>query len=266
MQPRSHCQILFMLMQISFVILVGSIASSIVCSTAWSNEMIGVGSDTPVYPRPNSRYRPIFILKTDKSLKVSPKIVKSDPINFFKVLLYRPNGKSIIGYVAETANVRIKTDTVDDDDFVNYSEQALSSRSISSSLGFYRGSNYLATLGYQYYLSPGFYMKFYVGEWFSPTGGGDHFGGELGNDTLISRQISLIFALGLGTLLPAQNDGVFLASQSNGVNYLLRGIVGVKWNGGGRVSFGLEGVQTVLFNSNNSLVTFGGQLSIEVGI
>ncbi len=246
-----------------FVILIFSFAA---VSAKAASQMIGVGSDTPVYPRPSLRYRPIFDLKVDHSIRVSDKIVKTDELNYYKVLLFYPNGKRVIGYVPETANVKIKTDKMDDDDFENYSELALSSSSISSSLGYFRGSNYMVTLGYQHYISPGFYLKYYFGEWFSPNGGGDHFGLEMGNDTLVSRQISLLYAFSFGPILPAQDNGIFLASQANGMNYLLRGLLGIRLNQGGRVSFGLAGVESVLFNNNSSFTTFGGQLSLEVGI
>ncbi len=230
------------------------------------NQLVGIDDETIVYSGAGFNYRPLYILKAEATIAVSKGLVKGKDANFFKVLVVYSDGRRAIGYIAQTANVRLKTDKVDDDDFTSYSELSLSKNSVSVTGSYFRGANYLITVGLQSYRSPGFYTKYYLGEWISQDSSGHHLGLELGNDALISKQVSGFVAYAGGLFVPGKSDSLFLGSKSNGLNYLLRGVVGLKFNQSGGVTFSIGGTQAVLFNQNNSLVAFGAQASLEVGL
>ena len=231
-----------------------------------ANQLIGIDDETIVYSGAGFSYRPIYILKAEGSVAVAKGLVHTKEANFYKVLVVFPDGRRAIGYIAQTANVRVKTDRMDDDDFSNYSELGLSKNSISTTGSYFKGPNYLLTVGYLRYLSPGFYTKYYVGEWIAEKASGHHAGIELGNDALLSHQLSGFVSYAGGLFLPSKDDDIFIGSKSTNLNYLLRGVVGLKFNQSGGVSFSLGATQAVVFNQNNSYVTFGAQASLEVGL
>jgi hypothetical protein len=252
-------------MRLLFIILMaGSIC---ICELATaSTQLIGVDDETIVYSGPSYNYRPLYILKAESSVGVAKELFKTKEGIFFKVVVVFTDGRRAIGYIPQTANVRLKTDLMDDDDFTKYSELGLAKSSISTALSYYRGDSYMLMLGYQRYKLPGFYTKYYLGEWIAQTSSGHHLGFELGNDALISKQVSGFVAYAGGLLFPTKDDAIFLGSKTGGLNYVLRGVAGLKFNESGGISFSLGGTQTVLFNPNNSYVSFGAQASIEVGI
>ena len=231
-----------------------------------ANQLIGIDDETIVYSGAGFNYRPLYILKAEAAISVAKVLIKTKDANFYKVLVVFPDGRRAIGYIAQTANVRLKTDRMDDDDFASYSELGLSKNSISTTGSFFRGSNYLITIGLQKYRNPGFYTKYYVGEWITQDNSGHHIGVELGNDALISKQISGFVSYAGGLFLPAKDNAIFIGSKTNAPNYLLHGVVGLKFNQSGGVSFSFGGSQAVVFNQNNSFVTFGAQVSLEVGL
>ncbi len=231
-----------------------------------ANQLIGIDDETIVYSGAGFNYRPLYILKAEASIAVAKVLIKTKEASFYKVLVVYPDGRRAIGYIAQTANVRLKTDRMDDDDFASYSELGLSKNSISTAGSFFRGSNYLITIGLQRYRSPGFYTKYYVGEWITQTSAGHHLGIELGNDALISKQLSGFVSYAGGLFIPSANNAIFVGSKTNAPNYLLHGVVGLKFNQSGGVSFSFGGSQAVVFNQNNSFVTFGAQVSLEVGL
>ena len=231
-----------------------------------SNQLVGIDDETIVYSGAGFNYRPLYILKSEASVAVSKGLVKNKDASFYKVLVVFPDGRRAIGYIAQTANVRLKTDKMDDDDFTSYSELGLSKNSISTTGAYFRGASYLISIGLQRYRSPGFYTKYYVGEWIAQNNSGHHVGLELGNDALISKQVSGFVAYAGGLFIPGKDDAIFLGSKANGLNYLLRGVVGLKFNQSGGVSFSIGGTQAAIFNPNNSFVSFGAQASLEVGL
>ena len=231
-----------------------------------ATQLIGLDDETLVYSGPSYNYRLVYVLKAETSLALAKDLVKTKDGIFYKVLVIFKDGRRAIGYIPQSANVRIKTDAMDDEDFTKYSELGLSKNSISTAFSYYRGDSYMVTLGYQKYRLPGFYTKYYFGEWIAQTSSGHHLGFELGNDALLSKQVSGFIAYAGGLLFPAKDDAVFLGSKTAGLNYLLRGAVGLKFNQSGGLAFSLGATQSVLFNPNNSYVSFGAQASIEVGI
>ncbi len=253
-------------MRLLSLLFVFSLCFTFLQSANAANQLVGIDDETTVYSGAGFNYRPLYILKAEAAIAVSKNLIKSKDAIFYKVLVVFPDGRRAIGYIAQTANVRLKTDKMDDDDFSSYSELGLSKNSISTTGSYYRGKDYLITLGLQRYRSPGFYTKYYLGEWITQNSSGHHLGLELGNDALISKQVSGFVAYAGGLFIPAKNDAIFLGSRASGINYLLRGVVGLKFNQSGGVSFSVGGTQSVIFNQNNSYVTFGAQVSLEVGL
>lgn len=235
-------------------------------SASASTQLIGMDDETIVYSGPSFNYRPIYILKLEASVSVAKELFKTKEGTFFKVIVDFKDGRRAIGYIPQAANVRLKTDLMDDDDFTKYSELGLARSSISTAFSYYRGDSYMVMLGYQRYKLPGFYTKYYLGEWINQTSSGHHLGFELGNDALITKQVSGFVAYAGGFLFPTKDDAIFVGSKTSSLNYVLRGVAGLKFNESGGISFSLGGTQTVLFNPNNSYVSFGAQASIEVGI
>lgn len=231
-----------------------------------NSQLIATDDDVVVYSGPSFKYRPLYLLKNEQSLESSDQAIKTSDAYYYKVIVIMPDQRRIIGYVPSDSPIRVRKDSIDEEDFSKYSELSLSKHSISMAFSYLKSDEYMVHLGWQNYLTPGFYIKYYGSEYMTQKSSGHHLGVEFGNDALLSNKLSAFVSYGGGIFMPNANDAIFIGSQTKSLNFLLRGAAGLRLNQSQNISFSIGPTQLVIFNANNSLVSFGAQLSLEVGI
>ena len=197
-------------------------------------------------------------------LRSSTKPVVSKYGSFYRVLVKISDAKTVIGYVSAKADIRKVDDSLAEDDLEKYGDAALVSRAVQLSYSALRDRTSMITAGYMHYLSPGFYVKGYVGQFITPLTSATVAGGELGNDALLIGHVSGLVSYSAGLFSPSSAGTIFDGSAS--LNALMQASFGLRYNVSGIASLSAAATQGVFFNANNSYVTSGLTATLEVGL
>lgn len=216
------------------------------------------------YSGPGEFYRPLAVLPARTELVAGSKIVRTKDGAFYKVIVKLSEKKNVIGYISVQSMATYMNDKLDDEDLSKYGDVALISRAGQLSFSLFRDQASLWTIGYMKYLKPGFYVKGFAGRFSNPAGGAAAAGAEVGNDALLFGRFSGLASYDLGIFMPSQPGTIFDASS--GTNAMMQAGFGLRYNFGGIASISGALTQAVFFNGNNSLVTGGGTLTLEIGL
>ncbi len=233
-------------------------------SAAAKTRLMTMGEGVIVYSGPGEFYRPIAVLPAMTELRAGSKPVSSKNGSFYKVLVKIDAAKSVIGYVSLKADVRSVADDMGEDELEKFGEIALANQAVQLSYSALEDKNYVYSVGYMKYLSPGFYVKGYAGQFSAPSATATIAGGEVGNDALLFGPVSGLVSYAAGIFAPSSEGAVFAASSS--LNAMMQAGFGLRLNMRGVASFSAVATQVVLFNANNSWVSSGGMFTLEVGL
>lgn len=226
--------------------------------------LMTLGEGVIVYSGPGEFYRPIAVLPAKTEIPAGSKPVSSKNGSFYKVLVKINEAKTAVGYVSLRADVRAMEDDTSDEDVEKYGEIALVNQAFQLSYSALQDKNYIYSLGYMKYLSPGFYVKGYVGQFTAVTATASIAGGEIGNDALLFGPFSGLVSYAAGAFAPSSEGAIFQASSS--LNAMMQAGFGLRLNMRGIASLSAVATQVVLFNANNSWVGSGGMFTLEVGL
>lgn len=220
--------------------------------------------NVPVYTGPSERFRLLAVLPAKTEIKAANQIVSSDAGRFYRVVVKLGENIKGVGFIPVNAPVKVGGEDEDEDDFSKYGPVALISRAAQVSFGNYKDKQAMWTAGYMHYLSPGFYGKGMVGQWITPTTNASLLGAEIGNDSLLFGSTSGFVSYGLGLLSPGNDNTLFSGSAK--LNVFMNATLGLRYNIEGFASIAVAGSQVAFYNQNNSMVSNGIQLSLEVGL
>lgn len=216
------------------------------------------------YSGPGEFYRPLMVFPARTELVAGSQVIRTKDGAFYKVLVKLSDKKTVIGYVSLQATATYVKDGLEDDDLSKYGDVALVNKAFQLSFSSLRDQASMWSIGYMNYLSPGFYVKGFAGQYISPAANATLAGGEVGNDSLLFGRFSGLVSYDLGVFMPSQSGLVF--SGSSGLNAMMQAGFGLRYNFGGIASASIAATQAVFFNGNNSLVTSGGTATLEVGL
>lgn len=220
--------------------------------------------DVPVYSGPGERFRVLAVLPINTEIKAANEIVSSEAGRFYRVVVKLAEKQRAIGFIPANGPIKVGGEDEDEDDLSKYGAVALISKAAQVTFSSFRNQQSLWTVGYMHYLSPGFYTKGFFGQWGTPLANGSVFGGEIGNDSLLVGSISGFVTYGIGLFSPSADGTVFVGSSK--LNIFMNATLGVRYNIEGFASIAIAGAQAAIYNQNNSLVSTGIQLSLEVGL
>ena len=227
-------------------------------------KLLTVDPDVLVYSGPGEQYRVLAVLPAKSELKAATEVVSSKAGRFYRVVVRLSEKQKAIGFIPVNANVRTGEIDQDEEDLTKYGAVALFSRAFQVSYANLRNSQKQLAVGYMQYLSPGFYVKGFAGQWSALDASGLTVGGEIGNDALLVGALSGFVSYGMGIFSPASAGSAF--SGSSKYNILMNASFGLRYNIQGFASIALAATQIGFYNQNNSLVSDGIQASIEVGL
>ncbi len=223
-----------------------------------------IEEDIQVYSGPSERFRVLAVLPNKTEIKASNSIVTSQAGRFYRVVVKLGENQRAIGFIPVNAQIRVGGEDQDETELSKYGAVSLISKAAQVTFSSYRDKQSAYTVGYMHYLSPGFYVKGALGQWITPVTTGNFAGGEIGNDALLAGPVSGFVSYGMGIFMPSEANGVFAGSTA--YNIMMNAAFGVRYNLEGFASFAIAGTQTAIYNSNNSLVATGLQVSLEVGL
>lgn len=220
--------------------------------------------DVPVYSGPGERFRVLAVLPLNTEIKAANEIVSSEAGRFYRVLVKLGEKQRAIGFIPANGPIKVGGEDEDEDDLSKYGAVALISKAAQVTFSTFRDQQSLWTVGYMHYLSPGFYTKGFFGQWITPVANGSVLGGEIGNDSLLVGSVSGFVTYGLGIFSPGANNTIF--SGSSKLNVFMNATLGIRYNIEGFASIAIAGAQAAMYNQNNSLISTGLQVSLEVGL
>lgn len=230
--------------------------------------LLTVTDGVVAFSGPGEFYRPLQVLPARTELKSANKPVQTKDGAFYKVVVRLSEKQSVIGYISIASDIRFIDDSMSTEDLgedmTKYGDVALVNKAIQISFTNFRDRRTLATLGYMKYLSPGFYVKGFGGQFSDPSATAIAAGGEVGNDALLIGRVSGLVSYALGVFAPSEAGRIFEASSR--VNAMMQAAIGARYNFSGVASMSVAATQAVFFNANNSLVTSGATLTLEVGL
>ncbi len=216
------------------------------------------------YSGPGEYYRPLAVFPARTQLKAGSTPIQTKDGAFYKVIVKLSEKKSVIGYVSVRALATFVADKLEEDDLSKYGDVALVSKAAQLSFSTFRDQASLFTAGYMKYLSPGFYIKGFGGRFMNTQANATTLGGEVGNDAVLLGRISGVVSYDLGLFIPSQSGLIFESSSQ--LNAMMQAGFGLRYNFGGVASMSALVSQAVFFNGNNSLVTSGATVTLEVGL
>jgi hypothetical protein len=216
-----------------------------------------------VYSGPGEFYRPVAVLPAKTEIRAGKSVTTKNG-TFYKVLVKVNEGRQAIGYISVKADVRAVDDQMGEDELEKYGEIALVNRAFQLSYSALSDKNYVYSAGYMKFLSPGFYIKGFAGQFAAPAASATVAGGEIGNDALLFGPVSGVVNYSLGVFMPSSEGAIFQASSS--LNAMMQAGFGLRLNFRGVASLGALATQFVAFNANNSWVSSGGMITLEVGL
>lgn len=220
--------------------------------------------DVMVYSGPGEQFRVLAVLPVKSEVKASNKIVSSKAGRFYRVIVNLSETIKAAGFIPVNAPVKIGGEDIDEDELSKYGAVALISKAGQVSYAIFKDRQSLLTIGYMHYLSPGFYVKGFGGQWTAADTSATVGGAEIGNDALLVGNVSAYVSYGMGVATPSDPDVLFAGAQS--MNLFMSGGFGLRYNFEGFASFAAGLSEAAIFNQNNSLVTTGFQISMEISL
>jgi len=215
------------------------------------------------YSGPGEKYRPLAVLSANTELRASSKVFESAQGRFYKVIVPTGEKQRAVGFVSVSASVRL-SGAEDNVDLEKFGVVALVDSAVQFSYASLKDRQSLWTVGYMNYLSPGFYVKAFAGQWLAPSAQGTLGGGEIGNDALLFGAVSGFVQYQVGALSTGAKDSFFAGSTP--LNVFMGAGAGLRYNLGGVASIAIGINQVAIYNANNSLVSNGLLMSLEAGL
>ena len=229
--------------------------------TAYAGDtLLVLGDDVMVYAGPGERFRPLAVLDSKSEVPVGSSTVQGRDGIYYRVLVTLPNEQKARGYISVEAPVR-RSSQASADDVDHYPELALKKKGFHVQGYVFKSEHQLYTFGESFFLTPGFFVKGFAGLWRAPLGNAGTVGAEFGNDSLLYKNISSFLTVGFAGLFASEENRVFVAGKK--VNALALASIGLRYNRPDW-SVGLAFSQAAAFNNNNSLVVFGGLISLDL--
>jgi len=225
---------------------------------------LAVLGDIVIYSGPSVRYRPLATASKGQSFPVSlRRVIGAGGVEFFKVLLRFRNGGVRIGYISVTDPVEIQTSDVNED-VDSYQSLALAKSAVQFSFGGLKDGNYEVAAGYLVFPAPDFYLKAFAGQFVTPVTGNPLLGVEMGLDHLITGAFSIYGLVNTGAVFPANPGSIFAGSSS--VAEFLQGGFGLRYNAHEFAAVSLGMIETGLYSNDNSFISSGYYVTLEVGL
>lgn len=228
--------------------------------------LLTYGERVTVYSGPGLSYRPLVIVPSGTELPTASTTIKNKNGEFYKVLVQLSDKKRVVGYVPIDAELRKKSDRDPGNDMESFKEYPRAQRSVQFSYSHFKTRRSLATSGLLKYVGPGFYLKGFGGVFQSPGNSSPLIGAEFGNDAPLDRRLSGFASFALGVLLNPKEDALFEGNKKNFSNFLVQTAMGLRYHFGEIASLSVGGTQAAIVSANNSLVTFGGLVTLEWGL
>ncbi|MEQ1875911.1 MAG: hypothetical protein ABL958_04640 [Bdellovibrionia bacterium] len=226
------------------------------------SKLVVLSDDVLVLSGPSFGYRPITVANKDRSFPVSNQLVQTPEGDFYKVLVTFKSGQKSIGYISSREKVRLD-ESSEKEEIENYKPLALAKSSMQAAFYGLRNNRLFWTIGYLKYPAPAFYLKGFIGQFFTQSTSSMIFGGELGTDHFVRGPYSLYTSLGAGFMVVPRDDAVFRGSTS--FAYFFQGGTGIRYNTSlAAISFGP--VQSLVLDSGNSYLAWGMGITLEVGL
>lgn len=237
--------------------------------------LIGIGSahagnrltletDAVLYSGPSLKFRPSLSVKKGDSFLFSRRTV-TGPTNeeFYKVLIKNKKSPVRVAYLPVSVEVKIEN-TDDNDDVDSYKGNALADSAFQVGFHILKDSLFVWTFGYQKYVTESFYLKGLAGQLLNKKSGSLVFGAEAGSDQPAFDRFSLYAAFATGVFLLPEANALFQGSQT--LNYFVQGATGIRYNADENAAISLGVFQMALLTANNSLLSPGFSLTLEVGL
>ncbi|HEX4926340.1 MAG TPA: hypothetical protein VFV50_19755, partial [Bdellovibrionales bacterium] len=171
-------------------------------------------------------------------------------------------GQKQIGYISTREKVRLD-ESAEKEEIENYRSLSLAKSAMQAAFYGLRNNRLFWTIGYLKYPAPAFYLKGFIGQYFTQNTSSMLFGGELGTDHFVSGPWSIYTSLGAAFMVIPRDDAVFRGSSS--FSYFVQGGTGIRYNTSlAAVSFGP--VQSLVMDSGNSFLVWGMGVTLEVGL
>ena len=233
-------------------------------STAWAGSQIILNDDVIIYSGPNLRYRPLDYGHKGQTFPVSRRQAQSaEGQEFFKVLIRKKGVPDRVGYVPVDAPVEVEL-SQDETDVETYDSFAQAEKSLQVGFHILKDSVFLWTVGYLQYVTDSLYLKALTGQLLNKETGSLIFGGELGTDQHIVGRFSLYTLFAIGAFFLPKKEAVFEGSRS--VDFFVQGGAGLRYSAdeNAAIMFGLT--QAALYSPENSFLSPGLSIALEVGL
>lgn len=217
-----------------------------------------------IYSGPSLTFRPIRNITEKTEFAASSKNIQGRDGDYYKILVKFKNGNRQIGFVPTTSPVKIEGVIAGSgEDIDAIPTLFLAKASLQAAFYVFRDSRMYWTLGYMNYPVPNFYLKPFIGQFFTESASSVVGGFSLGTDHFFGDSLSFFSEVGAGMVASPKEGTVFKGSES--ANALVQASAGLRINAElAAVSFGFG--QTGIFNGNNSFVGWNLGFTLEVGL
>jgi hypothetical protein len=229
---------------------------------AVQSKLVMMADDILVLSGPSFGYRPVRAANKDDSFPVSNQIIQTPEGDFYKVAVTYKNGQKRIGYVSTLEKVRLDEST-EREEIEQYRSLTLAKSALQAAFYGLRNNRLFWTVGYLKYPAPSFFVKGFVGQFFTQNTTSLMAGAEIGTDHFVAGPWSLFTSAGSAVMIVPRDNAVFEGSTSFAV--FVQGGTGIRYNTSlAAVSVGL--VQSLVLDSGNSYLAWGGGMTLEVGL
>jgi hypothetical protein len=226
------------------------------------SKLVTLADDVLILSGPSFGYRPLMLAPKDKTFPVSNQVTQTPAGDFYKVLVTFKSGRKQIGYISIGEKVRLD-ESAEKEEIENYKSLALARSAMQAAFYGLRNNRLFWTVGYLKFPAPSFYLKGFVGQFFTQSTSSLLIGGELGTDHFITGTFSLYTSLGAAIMVIPRDDAVFRGSTS--FAYCVQGGTGIRYNTS-LAAISLGPVQSLVLDSGNSYLAWGVGMTLEVGL
>lgn len=231
--------------------------------TLFAGSKVVLESDVILYSGPSIKYRPVWTGKKGDSFPISKRQVQGkEGEEYYKVLIKR-KGPARVGYIPVSAAVHVEG-TAEEADVDSYTSFAQANSAFQVGFHSLKDYQFLWTFGFLKYPSEDFYLKALVGQLLNQKTGSLVLGGEVGTDQQFINQFSLYALFSTGVFLLGEDDQIFQGSRK--LNYFAQGGTGFRYTADEHAAVSLGLFQIALFSPNNSLLSLGASVTLEVGL
>lgn len=231
--------------------------------SSFAGSKLTLEADTVIYSGPSTKYRPLITGKSGQSFAVSKRQAQGrEGGEFYKVLVVR-QGPSRVGYIPVDAPAHIENSS-DSEDVDSYSSFSQADRSFQLGFHGFKDYQFIWTFGYLVYPTDALYLKALGGQLLNQRSGSLIAGGEIGTDQPFAGQFSIYALFATGVFILAEDNMIFEGSRK--LDYFAQGGTGLRYTADEHAAFSLGFFQIVLMSPNNSLVSLGASITLEVGL